>query len=844
MPSKSLYIVESVGVGALSKAAGAAYLEANGQTLPKVIYPEIRVLTADKPTLNFTYYPAESLRGDPEQGTGLSSFTYPYPIPIIRDHLTAPGPLGGMASETYGRVRKPAQFVRDTKDGYVLAMPEITHPEAIEGVLSGRWLTVSLGSRCGSVRCSICDQELTDAGCEHEKGQEYENDGGSLNTAYWQIRELKAKEISFVVTPSDDQAGVLNPNFTESAGARKTIPRILVGDEHGVFDLASGARVEESLFLPKKAERRIFGLNVHGSRPPKEITMPDKKPTDNAEAMKLWLDEGTRLGSLNRSEQFKGAGRYLLMGYGHDHDVYLDANGDGTSSWAYQSDPYGFYDSADSPTDAQAAPDATNGGHTHEVLGGVVRNSAGKASHTHYLEPVHAGKERVESTKAPTPAADTDANEPLTLGVLYLLPDHHPDFYKPDTAEAVNVDEKPLTSKDRNKLPETAFCGPDRSFPANDKSHVQNGLARLAGSKLSSSQKASVKACLIRKGKAMGMKFSTEAANCAAKLIDAAHRIEFNLYPLPQTGEELTAVLSQVHEVAHTPSERDAILGRIAAHSRSFLETAEWQTQFGELTNCEEGDPIEIAVTAENYALLWAAMGMASQTQTEEKLTGSQSEDEPVVETEAAAKETETPGETDADAETAEQVLVPPAPAEVDETAVKAAVTAVEVKVAKDLAGLDFEKQIERLREAVTDATEQAAVQTQRASHALAHSCAILMKMLRKPAARGRTLQVLAKELSSRSTDSLNDKLSDLCAEYDEGGPAVANLPRLEDPTVPETAGEDKGRTATGKEQQVLTGSRLTPVEELELEEGEPSTYLHSPILTNLFGITGDNPAS
>jgi hypothetical protein len=290
MAHKPLYIVESVGIGALSKAAGSAYLEAHGQVLPKVIYPEIRVLTADKPTLNCTLYPESALRGDPEKGTGLSSFTYPYPVPIIRDHVTAPGMFGGMASETYGRIRKPAQFLRDTKDGYVLAMPEITHEEAIEGILSGRWLTVSLGSRCSSVRCTICNQELTENGCEHMKGEDYDTGDGIFRTAYWSIQELKAKEVSFVVTPSDDQAGVLNPNLTESAGSVTAIPRVLVGDERGVFDLATGARIEESSFLPKP-ERRIFGLNVLGSLPFKETTMPDANKKPLTEGHKAWLEE-------------------------------------------------------------------------------------------------------------------------------------------------------------------------------------------------------------------------------------------------------------------------------------------------------------------------------------------------------------------------------------------------------------------------------------------------------------------------------------------------------------------------------------------------------------------------
>ena len=35
-----------------------------------------------------------------------------------------------------------------------------------------------------------------------------------------------------------------------------------------------------------------------------------------------------------------------------------------------------------------------------------------------------------------------------------------------------------LTSKERKALPDSAFAGPDRSYPVNDKSHASNAKAR------------------------------------------------------------------------------------------------------------------------------------------------------------------------------------------------------------------------------------------------------------------------------------------------------------------------------------------------------------------------------
>lgn len=69
---------------------------------------------------------------------------------------------------------------------------------------------------------------------------------------------------------------------------------------------------------------------------------------------------------------------------------------------------------------------------------------------------------------------------------------------------ATQTDAK-LSTEARNKLSESAFCGPGRSFPAHDKAHVVAGLRLLNRSKFSDATKAKIKACLYRKGKRYGI---------------------------------------------------------------------------------------------------------------------------------------------------------------------------------------------------------------------------------------------------------------------------------------------------------------------------------------------------
>lgn len=66
------------------------------------------------------------------------------------------------------------------------------------------------------------------------------------------------------------------------------------------------------------------------------------------------------------------------------------------------------------------------------------------------------------------------------------------------THEGLSEDEAVLSYGKRQDLPDTAFCGPDRSYPAHDIAHARNALARVAQFGNSALQ-ARVRACVYRK---------------------------------------------------------------------------------------------------------------------------------------------------------------------------------------------------------------------------------------------------------------------------------------------------------------------------------------------------------
>ena len=65
------------------------------------------------------------------------------------------------------------------------------------------------------------------------------------------------------------------------------------------------------------------------------------------------------------------------------------------------------------------------------------------------------------------------------------------------------MNEAKLNAKKRKSLSGSSFCGPNRSFPANDCNHVKAGLS-LLGRYKGPGSKEKIRACLYRKAKAKG----------------------------------------------------------------------------------------------------------------------------------------------------------------------------------------------------------------------------------------------------------------------------------------------------------------------------------------------------
>lgn len=144
------------------------------------------------PTRNFTWYTEEALE------SSVSTWTKPYQRPLIMHHNEKDG-------KTIGRILSVEYITRNTRSGtpalsFVCNVPD---KEGKEQILDGRLKTVSIGVIAHDVRCSVCGEqiELDEYGssvCGHDRGSEYEGE-----ICYWMIYKMEAKELSYVIVPSD-----------------------------------------------------------------------------------------------------------------------------------------------------------------------------------------------------------------------------------------------------------------------------------------------------------------------------------------------------------------------------------------------------------------------------------------------------------------------------------------------------------------------------------------------------------------------------------------------------------------------------------------------------------------
>ena len=474
----------------------------------------------------------------------VNTWTDPFQKPVLSHH--------DKTSDAIGRV-KEAVYV-DTKEnvegakGHIQLMAGVTDADAIEKIIDGRYQTVSIGASSTDIRCSICDQNLAEDGlCSHEKGKKYAKvEDGPEEECHWMIGQLTYREISFVNTPADGDAKVtgmelLSPSILNSEDNLEI--QYLYDDNKNKSTNMQYTIVEDELEKLDVKYTKLDASTLDGLSqstfcgPNRSFPVPDK-----AHAMATLsvlkssdLDEAEK-GRVRASVLSKVKQNGWSLGTSLDEEetelstkVSLDAEDLKflENFWVGCSDTV--------PTEKE---DADMFVYAHNLLHSAYDDALGDDGdatdlHQEIHQYIHSHEERLENLNtgaldetltskndenvgddASSKKDEGESEEVKDILHTYALTDAELEKMEEELSDELKaeLDEAKLSTKSRKALPDSAFCGPDRSFPAHDAAHVRNALARLPQAKnFTSAQKATILSCLKGKAKKYGIKISSDA---------------------------------------------------------------------------------------------------------------------------------------------------------------------------------------------------------------------------------------------------------------------------------------------------------------------------------------------
>ena len=440
--------------------------------------------------------------------------------------------------------------------GYTELGCGISDPAAIEEIADGRKITVSVGAVPDKVICSVCHLDLKAVGpCEHEPGQEYALDTQNVSgkiLAYLVSGRLEYHHLAFTWRPADIMATVASMEFQDSYNtwnylqespikeSRQLLGFRFVDTESGAFlDMDLTQLAQPTIKISDESRPEVISLRdaVLDSKD-QEDSMPNNSPEDVQDAGAVDKTEVTNSEPVTKDDVLDTHGAWSqpdpMDGHTH-HPVALDEEGNGKTSMSVATDKMPAHDHE--IRNGRVLPKSEGEGDesyvsrhpgtwwydtkedgTKELRLDVRKDDPADGEPLPELAKVEVENETINivDAKDDDKALDYSDSEANPEGVQAMaeveLSDHENlmDWYATHTDDQDLMDAK-LTTKTRKALPDSAFCGPDRSFPAHDKAHVRNALARLGQGfpkGASASTKAAIRACVLRKAKKMGVEVS------------------------------------------------------------------------------------------------------------------------------------------------------------------------------------------------------------------------------------------------------------------------------------------------------------------------------------------------
>lgn len=457
--------------------------------------------------VNHRVYPGRQMKAS--QGFWLK----PYPKPLLSNHPRRNAMPGDPEPDPYGRVRAAeyVQFfseeklrddwkhpsVRDQGSGFSKTQIGVTHPKAIEDILTERLLTVSAGMDTNHLFCSACGSDWARAGgrCDHMPGQQYRMEDGELAHAYgmyFVTGLLYYDHLAKVNTPAQPYSTVLNHSFMDCQDSDlfesgqlldgRVMRLTLIDSRDGPLELMLADSSNEDPTSSWKDEdwaeacvldtlllkERIADQLLEEARPKVEaFRASDRKP------------------SFGKPRFAVGPGGSILLRDSKTTKAALDLVG------------RGFVKGADRSHLESRILECADSFEPIQVGGSTMTDLAKK------WEEVRKMADGLDV------ADDKECDWSDFQGDLFDLAREEGEAELRGVQAGIIAMDAKLTTEKRKSLPDSAFCGPDRSFPAHDAAHVRNALSRLPQAKsFTSEQKARILACVKSRAKKLGVDVS------------------------------------------------------------------------------------------------------------------------------------------------------------------------------------------------------------------------------------------------------------------------------------------------------------------------------------------------
>ena len=435
------------------------------------------------------------------QQNGIKSLLTPYPKPILQHHDGSKDPIGRFLGGKWEDLSQEAvryfdnigDFIKFKKEimsdepdriykamqsrnlisdrnwpglGRMRATAKITDKEAIEKFLDGRYITFSAGSTTNRHVCSICHSDWAKGDmCEHRHGKIYDG-----NVCVFITGDFKVLEGSVVNMPADDLSQIQSmemlsdgiSNFNEIKDIEIDDSYIYLSDSIIDFKEEVSMKNKEASVEENEQALEDSKVEVKETEVSEEPQAEEKDLTDSVmekiyNFIKRKEKEDLNEKEENQKEEVQPVSENIQDNDKKENEVEEKKLSDGT-----------------------------------EVRG------------------VQEVSENVE-----TPEGLGDVDGDLTN---IINKDIEIDWYLLDLALQAEIGDKRLTTEAREKLPDSSFCGPDRSFPVPDCAHVTAARRLIGKAKLSDSQKDKVISCVNKKAKNMSCDSEESLADKIEKL--------------------------------------------------------------------------------------------------------------------------------------------------------------------------------------------------------------------------------------------------------------------------------------------------------------------------------------